>query len=94
MITILAGPLIEVVTNQGCDNLGQPELQITIQGSYELTQMQQELIDLKLQVDAIVIERETELMLRKTNPALQELYDQYQVIYTLVKKADNSVNSK
>jgi len=71
---------------------GGNKLIIDILPGYELTQLKETVDNMKLQLDAITIEQDTETALRKTNPALQELYDQYQMVYTLVKKTDDAIN--
>jgi len=57
-----------------------------------LTSLQTEMTSMKFQLEAMTFEQETEALLRKQNPALQELYDQYRVVYTLVKKADKVIS--
>jgi len=71
---------------------GGNKLVIDIQPGYELTELKATVDNLKLQLDAITIQQDTESALRGTNPALQELYDQYQMVYTLVKKTDDAIN--
>lgn len=85
--------MIEITSIQGCDSLGQPELQVTIQGGYELTNMQGAIDLMRTQLDSLVFQQQQEEELRKSNPALQELYNQYKVVYTLVKKADDNVGN-
>jgi len=92
MIKIQGGPFVDVNSVQGYDNMSNPELQITIEGGFELTELKETVDSMKLQLDAMTIQQDTESALRKTNPALQELYDQYQMVYTLVKKTDDAIN--
>ena len=89
----MGGPFVDVSTNQGYDNMSQPEMQITIQGNYELIDMQREIKELKENYNLLMLQIENEMTLRNSNPALKDLYDQYQVVYTLVKKAEEVKNS-
>jgi len=93
MLKLQAGPWIDINTIQSFDNMGQPELEVTIEGNFELTTMKTDIDLLRSQLDSLLFQKEREEELRKTNPALQELYDQYQVVYTLVKKADTNVGN-
>jgi len=70
---------------------GGNKLVIDIKPGFELTEMKLQLDDMKIQLDAMTIQQDTEAALRKSNPALQDLYDKYQVVYTLVKKTDDAV---
>jgi len=71
---------------------GGNKLVIDIQPGHEIIELKAMVESLKLEVDAITLQQDTESALRKTNPALQDLYDQYQVVYTLVKKTDDAIN--
>jgi len=93
MLKIIPGQFIEITSMQGSDSMGQAELQVTIEGNYELMNMKTDLDLMRSQLDSIMFQKEHEEELRKTNPALQELYDQYQVVYTLVKKVDTNVGN-
>jgi len=70
---------------------GGNKLVIDIQPGYELTELKLTVDNLKLQLEAMTFQQDTEAVLRKNNPALQELYDQYQMVYTLVKKSDDAL---
>lgn len=93
MLKILPGPWIDITTQYGSDSLGQQELQVTIEGNYELQNMKTDLDLMRSQLDSILFQQQHEEELRKSHPALQELYDQYKVVYTLVKKADTNVGN-
>jgi len=93
MLKIQPGPMIDITTTQGYNNMGQPEVQVMVQGNYELIDMQSDLMLMKTQLNDLLAQQKREEELRKQNPALQQLYDQYKVVYTLVKTADDNVGN-
>ncbi len=88
MLKIQSGQFIDVMSMQGCDNMGQPEVQVTIQGNFELIQMQTDIMTLRSEMSTLVAQLSEEARLRSDNPALQDVYNQYQIVYELVKTAD------
>lgn len=89
MLKISAGQFIDSTVMQGVGNDGMPEAQITIEGNWELIQMQNDIQILMTKMDSIVYKEAQEERLLRDNPALKDIHDQYKVVYQLVKKADD-----
>lgn len=94
MLKIEAGQFLESVSMQGIGADGMPEAQITIQGNWELQNIQNNVFELQEQMRKILDEKEKEARLIAENPALKDLHDQYKVVYTIVKKADDALNEQ
>ena len=94
MLKIESGQFIEVNKIQAFDTAGQPEIQLTIQGNWELMNLQNNVFELQNQMRDMIDKQEEEDRLIAENPALKDLHDQYKVVFTLVKKADDALNEK
>ena len=62
---------------------------IQIDPGMDLVNMKADLVDLQSRFALFLEEQEREAQARANNPALKELYDQYRVVYKLVKKAED-----
>jgi len=93
MLKIQSGQFIEVSSTQGYDTMGQPEVQVTIEGNFELTNMRSDLMTLQNDMAVLQCTLAEEARLRKENPALKDIHDKYQIVYELVKKADSGTRN-
>lgn len=91
MLDIKSDPTwIQVNKNIGYTN-GQQGLDVYLTAGYELTAMREKVnqtIDTVELLKRVVQEFKDEEELRKRNPALQEAWDHYRMIYALVKDYD------
>jgi len=86
MLKIIAGPLIDVITAQGWDSSGQPELQVTVAANGQLESMLQEIKTLRIQVDQMLAKSRRDDELCARHPGLQDLRNQYLLVYKLVEE--------
>lgn len=94
MLKIEAGQFINVMNTQAYNSDGQPELKITIEGNYELMNMQNNVFELQNQMREMLDKQKEEERLRAANPALKDLHDQYKVVYSIVKTAEDAAAEK
>ena len=90
MLKIESGQFIDVVTVQEYDTAGQPQLKLTIEGNYELINLQNNVFELQTQMREMIDKQKEEDRLIAENAALKDLHDQYKVVYTIIKKADEA----
>lgn len=69
---------------------GGDKIVVNIAPGYKLTQLETEIQNLKLEIDELKNKEINEEILRENNPALKDAYDQYKVVFKLVKKAQEA----
>ena len=89
MLKIQAGQFIDVFSQQGYNASGDAELQVTVEGNFEVINMMTDIRTLMNRVDELYYEQDKEKRLRESNPALKDLYNKYKVVYELVKADDD-----
>ena len=65
---------------------GANKVVVTVQPGWQLTNLQNDLVELKAKVEKMQKETDEEILLRSTNAGLKEAYDKYQTVYNLVKQ--------
>lgn len=86
------GQFIDVQSNSVYDSnmnnyAGGQKLVVEVKAGWELTQMKTDLDLLRTEMQSLRNERQQEAILRKSNPALQDMYEKYQIVLGLVKDA-------
>ena len=72
---------------------GGNKLEVQIDPGPDLITMQANIATLQGQVMDILNQQMADARLRDENPALKDIHDKYQIVYELVKKADNATGN-
>lgn len=73
--------------------VGGNKLEVNIEPGTELINMQANIMALQTQMREMLDTQAEEARLRAENPALRDIHEKYQIVYELVKKADQQTGN-